>query len=186
MGATAPPREPRVSRDTRPRSFPQRRAHAGQRRAVHVVGPQQHRHALVLVRNPVVLVPVRAAPPRGGAEDVSARHAECFGVGVAGVGELRLALEHQEPGPPVGMRDQHGAARVPEQVLELHPGLRDRDPDAPSRGYTVTMLSCGIPFRRNEVSTPCGLSWMNCSIWGASWDTIGIYCAPWWTRRHLQ
>ena len=38
----------------------------------------------------------------------------------------------------------------------------------PSRGYTVTMLSCGMPFRLKEVSTPCGLSWMNCSIWGAS------------------
>src|SRR2546428_3915584 len=58
-------------------------------------------------------------------------------------------------------------------------------PTPPSRGYTVTMLSCGIPLRRNEVSTPCGLSWMNCSIWGASWDGIGIYCAPWWTRRPL-
>src|ERR1700730_11950322 len=48
-------------------------------------------------------------------------------------------------------------------------------PTPPSGGYTVTMLSCGIPLRRNEVSTPCGLSWMNCSIWGASWDAIGIY-----------
>src|ERR1051326_5358404 len=32
------------------------------------------------------------------------------------------------------------------------------------------MLSWGIPFRLNEVITPCGLSWMNCSIWGASED----------------
>src|SRR5712692_5843809 len=47
-------------------------------------------------------------------------------------------------------------------------------PTPPSRGYTVTMLSWGIPFRLNEVSTPCGLSWMNCSIWGANWDAIGI------------
>lgn len=31
-----------------------------------------------------------------------------------------------------------------------------------------------MPFRLNEVSTPCGLSWINCSIWGASWDAIGI------------
>src|SRR6266849_1945070 len=99
-----------------------------------MIGPQQHRDALVFVRNPVVLVPVRAAPFRGGAEDVSARHAERVGVGVAGVGELRLALEHQEPGPPVRLRDQHGAARVSEQVLELHPGLRDRDPDAAIAG----------------------------------------------------
>jgi len=37
-------------------------------------------------------------------------------------------------------------------------------PTPPSRGYTVTMLSWGMPFRLNEVSTPCGLSWMNCSI----------------------
>src|SRR3954468_8900685 len=28
------------------------------------------------------------------------------------------------------------------------------------------MLSCGIPLRRKEVSTPCGLSWRNCSICG--------------------
>src|SRR5258705_10362000 len=47
-------------------------------------------------------------------------------------------------------------------------------PTPPSRGYTVTMLSWGIPFRRNEVRTPCGLSWMNCSIWGAIWASLGI------------
>src|ERR1700675_1476975 len=41
-------------------------------------------------------------------------------------------------------------------------------PTPPSRGYTVTMLSWGRPFRLKEVSTPWGLSWMNCSIWGAS------------------
>jgi hypothetical protein len=47
-------------------------------------------------------------------------------------------------------------------------------PTPPSRGYTVTMLSCGMPFRRNDVSTPCGLSWMNCSICGASGGAVGI------------
>src|SRR5229473_426086 len=47
-------------------------------------------------------------------------------------------------------------------------------PTTPSRGYTVTMLSWGIPFRRNEVSTPCGLSWMNCSICGARGGCVGI------------
>ena len=31
-----------------------------------------------------------------------------------------------------------------------------------------------MPFRLNEVSTPCGLSWMNCSIWGASGASIGM------------
>src|SRR5262249_6383383 len=41
-------------------------------------------------------------------------------------------------------------------------------PTPPSRGYTVTMLSCGMPFRLNEVRTPCGLSWRNCSICGGS------------------
>jgi hypothetical protein len=47
-------------------------------------------------------------------------------------------------------------------------------PTAPSRGYTVTMLSCGMPFRLNEVRTPCGLSWRNCSIWGASGVGVGM------------
>src|SRR4026209_735250 len=47
-------------------------------------------------------------------------------------------------------------------------------PTPQSRGYTVTMLSWGIPFRRNEVRTPCGLSWTNCSIWGASGAAVGI------------
>ena len=43
-----------------------------------MVGPQDHRDALVGLRDPVVVVPVRAAPPRGGAEDVSAHRAEGF------------------------------------------------------------------------------------------------------------
>src|SRR5206468_1404286 len=47
-------------------------------------------------------------------------------------------------------------------------------PTPPSRGYTVTMLSWGMPFRLNDVSTPCGLSWMNCSIWGTSCAGVGI------------
>src|SRR5262249_37436973 len=47
-------------------------------------------------------------------------------------------------------------------------------PTPPPRGYTVTMLSCGMPFRLNEVRTPCGLSWRNCSIWGGSCAGVGI------------
>src|SRR5882724_488557 len=47
-------------------------------------------------------------------------------------------------------------------------------PTPPSLGYTVTMLSCGMPFRLNDVSTPCGLSWMNCSICGASGAWVDI------------
>src|SRR6266850_4762720 len=47
-------------------------------------------------------------------------------------------------------------------------------PTPPSRGYTVTMLSCGMPFRLNDVSTPCGLSWRNCSICGGSGRSVGM------------
>jgi hypothetical protein len=36
------------------------------------------------------------------------------------------------------------------------------------------MLSWGMPFRRNDVRTPCGLSWMNCSICGARGGCGGI------------
>ena len=68
-----------------------------------MIGSQDHRDALVGSRDAVVLVPVGTASSRGGAEDVSACQTECFGVGVAGVGELRLALKDQEPGPPVGV-----------------------------------------------------------------------------------
>src|SRR5436190_24157745 len=81
--------------------FRSRLAHAGQRRAVHVLGPQDHRDALIRVRDLVVRLPVRTAPSRRGAEDVPARQAEGFGFRVARVGQLRLALEHEEPRPPV-------------------------------------------------------------------------------------
>src|SRR5258705_9086687 len=42
------------------------------------------------------------------------------------------------------------------------------------RGCTVTMLSCGMPVRLNDVSTPCGLSWRNCSICGGSGRCVGM------------
>src|SRR5439155_21573755 len=70
-----------------------RLAHARQGRAVHVLWPHDHRDALVRFRDPVVRLPVRAAPSRGGAEDLPARHAEGIGVGIARVGQLGLALE---------------------------------------------------------------------------------------------
>src|SRR4029434_7785906 len=47
-------------------------------------------------------------------------------------------------------------------------------PTPPSRGYTVTMLSCGIPLRRKDVRTPWGLSWRNCSIWGGNGFGVGM------------
>ena len=58
-----------------------------------MVGSQDHRDPLVSGGNTVVLVPVRAASSRGGAEDVSACHTEGFGVGVPGVRELGLPLK---------------------------------------------------------------------------------------------
>src|SRR5262245_25071554 len=48
----------------------ERLLHARERGAVDMVGTQDHRHALVCVGDPVVFVPVRAAPARGGAIDV--------------------------------------------------------------------------------------------------------------------
>src|SRR5262249_19710515 len=63
-------------------------AHAGEGGAVHVVGAQYHRDALVGLGDPIVLVPVRAAPPRGGAEDVSTRPAQRLRVRVAGADQL--------------------------------------------------------------------------------------------------
>src|SRR6185295_11228966 len=36
------------------------------------------------------------------------------------------------------------------------------------------MLSWGMPLRRKDVSTPCGLSWMNCSICGDRGLDVGI------------
>ena len=51
---------------------------------------------------------------------------------------------------------------------------------AEQRGSRSRFLSCGMPFRLNEVRTPCGLSWMNCSICpGASLGSG----APSWARR---
>src|SRR5438309_3311383 len=51
-------------------------------------------------------------------------------------------------------------------------------PTPPSRGYTVTMLSCGMPLRLNEVRTPCGLSWRNCSICGSNGVDVGMGGLP--------
>src|SRR5207245_7638988 len=62
---------------------------------------------------------------RGGAEDVAASEAQRLGVGVSGVDELGPALEHEEARPPVDVRDQHRAARIAQEVLELRARLRD-------------------------------------------------------------
>src|SRR5262245_14664600 len=97
------------SRDARPELLRHRLAHLGQRRAVDVIGPYNQRDALVRRGDPVVLLPVRTAPPGRGAEDVAPGEAKFLRVGIAGVGELRLTLEDQEPGPPVDVRDQDRA-----------------------------------------------------------------------------
>src|SRR6266478_5836248 len=104
----------------------------GQGRPVDMIRPDHHRDPLVGRRDPVVLIPVRAAPPGGGAEDMTASQAQLLGVGVAGVDELGPALEHEEARPPVDVRDQHRAARIPQEVLELRARLRD--------GYADTTL----------------------------------------------
>src|SRR5467141_3324558 len=83
----------------------QRLSHPGQRRAVDMVGSHHQRDALVGRRDPVVLIPVRAAPPGRGAEDMPPSQAQLLGVGVAGVDELGVALEHEEARPPVDVRD---------------------------------------------------------------------------------
>jgi len=123
-----------------------------------VIGPQNHRDALVGSRDPVILIPICTAPPGRGAEDMAAGQAQRLGVGIAGVGELRLAFEDKEPRPPIGVRDQDRAAGSRNRFLNFARVSVMEMPTPPSRGYTVTMLSCGIPFRLNEVRTPCGLS----------------------------
>src|SRR2546426_12698362 len=76
----------------------QRLAHPGQRRAVDMIGPQNHRDALVGARDPVILIPVRTAPPGGGTEDMAAGPARRRGGGVVRGGGLRPGPRH--PGPP--------------------------------------------------------------------------------------
>src|SRR5262249_28448459 len=63
----------------------------------------------------------------GGAEDATAGQAKRFRIAVARVHQLGLALEDEEARPPVGVRDEHGAARIAQEILELHPRLRDGD-----------------------------------------------------------
>src|SRR5712664_3076080 len=129
-----------------------RLAHPCQRRAVDVIGPQHHRDALVGARDPVILIPVRTAPPGGGTEDMAAGQAQRLGVGIAGVGELRLALEHQEPRPPINVRHQHRAAGIPQEVLELRPGLRDgyAHPTVPRIHGDDAELRHAVPPERGE------------------------------------
>src|SRR6266852_877956 len=61
---------------------------------------------------------------------MAAGQPERLGVRIAGVGELRLALEHQEPRPPVDVRYQYRTPWIPQQVPELRPGLRNGDAHA--------------------------------------------------------
>src|SRR5215831_17860120 len=96
-----PGRRPAPARDL----LLHRLAYPGQRGAVDVIGAEDHRDPLVGGGDLVVLFPALAAPPGRGAEDVPACEAERVGVGVAGVDQLRLALEHEEPRPPVDVRD---------------------------------------------------------------------------------
>lgn len=81
----------------------QRLAHACQCGAVYVLGSQYHGDTFVCLCDAVVFVPVRTAPSGGSAEDVTARHTQCFGIGITGMRQLRRALEYQESGPPVGV-----------------------------------------------------------------------------------
>jgi hypothetical protein len=56
----------------------------------------------------------------------------------------------------------------------MQAGVALETPLPPSRRSTVAMLNWAMPLARNDVSAPCGLSWMNRSICGASCKPTGI------------
>src|SRR6267143_1186012 len=111
-----------------------------------MVGSQDHRDTLVRIRDSVVLVPVGAASSRGSAEDISACHTEGFGIGVPEWVSSALPSKTRNPDHQSACEistEQRGSRSrflnlVRFSVMEI--------PTPPSRGYTVTMLSCGMPL----------------------------------------
>src|SRR5437667_9752985 len=129
-------------------------------------------------------------------------------VGVSGVDELGPALEHEEARPPVDVRDQHRAARIAQEVLELRARLRDgnahtavarvygddaelRHPVAPERGQyalrIVVQELLDLRWQRVLCRHGCGL--LECGAHdrgdGASGPTARPAFYPHHRGRHL-